>query len=97
MQERSAYRAIRDLLDRGLIEECGMHAPARGHATKRYRLVRERLPPGALANPDESPGLPERKGDEMSGFAARTPDEMAGKPLTICHPIRKRDNEDFRR
>lgn len=108
MQERSAYRAIRDLLDRGLIEECGVHAPARGHATKRYRIVRERLPPGALANPDESPGLPARKGNEMSGFAAdkgdepsgsaaRTPDEMAGKPLTICHPIRKRDNEDFRR
>ena len=47
VQERSAHRAIRDLLDRGLIEECGVHVPARGHATKRYRIVRERLPPGA--------------------------------------------------
>lgn len=28
VQERSVHRAIRDLLDRGLIEECGMHAPA---------------------------------------------------------------------
>lgn len=27
--------------------------PARGHATERYRIVRERLPPGALANPDD--------------------------------------------
>ena len=89
--------AIRDLLDRGLIEECGMHAPARGHATKRYRIVRERLPPGALATPDDSSGFPARKGDEMTGFAARTPDEMTGKPLTICHPISKRDNKDFRR
>ena len=97
VQERSAYRAIRDLLDQGLIEECGVHAPARGHATKRYRIVRERLPPGALANPDETPGFPARKGDELSGFAARTPDEMTGKPLTVCHPISKRDNEDFRR
>ena len=43
VQERSVHRAIRDLLDRGLIEECGVHAPARGHATKRYRIVRERL------------------------------------------------------
>ena len=97
-----------DLLDRGLIEECGMHAPARGHATKRYRIVRERLPPGALATPDDSSGFPARKGDEItgfaankgdetSGFAARTPDEMTGKPLTICHPISKRDNKDFRR
>lgn len=33
VQERSVHRAIRDLLDRGLIEECGVHAPARGHAT----------------------------------------------------------------
>lgn len=108
VQERSAHRAIRDLLDRGLIEECGVHAPARGHATKRYRIVRERLPPGALATPDGSSGFPARKGDEMtgfaankgdepSGFAARTPDEMSGKPLTICHPISKRDNKDFRR
>ena len=32
VQERSVHRAIRDLLDRGLIEECGVHAPARGHA-----------------------------------------------------------------
>lgn len=108
VQERSAHRAIRDLLDRGLIEECGMHAPARGHATKRYRIVRERLPPGALATPDGSSPLfsaspvissPFRAGnpDEPSGFAARTPDEMTGKPLTICHPISKRDNKDFRR
>ena len=108
MQERSAHRAIRNLLDRGLIEECGVHAPARGHATKRYRIVRERLPTGALANPGDSSGFPARKGDEMtglsankgdepSGFPARTPDEMTGKPLTVCHPIRKRDNEDFRR
>lgn len=43
VQERSVHRAIRDLLDRGLIEECGVHAPARGHATKRYRIVRERV------------------------------------------------------
>ena len=97
VQERSVHRAIRDLLDRGLIEECGMHAPARGHATKRYRIVRERLPPGALATPDGSSGFTARKGDEPSGFPARTPDEMTGKPLTVCHPIRKRDNEDFRR
>lgn len=108
MQERRVHRAIRDLLDRGLIEECGVHAPARGHATKRYRIVRERLPPGALATPDGSSGFPARKGDEMTGFAAnkgdepsglaaRTPDEMTGKPLTICHPISKRDNKDFRR
>lgn len=97
VQERSAHRAIRDLLDRGLIEECGVHAPARGHATKRYRIVRERLPPGALANPDYSSGFPARKGDEPSGFSTRTPDGMTGKPLTVCHPIRKRDNEDFRR
>ncbi|WP_233506796.1 ATP-binding protein [Collinsella sp. TM09-10AT] len=87
VQERSVHRAIRDLLDRGLIEECGVHAPARGHATKRYRIVRERLPPGALATPDGSSGFPARKGDEMtgfaenkgdepSGFAARTPDDM---------------------
>lgn len=67
VQERSVHRAIRDLLDRGLIEECGMHAPARGHATKRYRIVRERLPPGALATPDDSSGFPARKGDEMTG------------------------------
>ena len=86
VQERSVHRAIRDLLDRGLIEECGVHAPARGHATKRYRIVRERLPPGALATPDGSSGFPARKGDEMTG-----------KPLTICHPISKRDNKDFRR
>lgn len=108
VQERSAHRAIRGLLDRGLIEECGVHVPARGHATKRYRIVRERLPPGALATPDDSSGFPARKGDEMTGFAenkgdepsgfsARTPDEMTGKPLTICHPISKRDNKDFRR
>ena len=104
----SVHRAIRNLLDQGLIEECGVHAPARGHATKRYRIVRERLPPGALATPDDSSGFPARKGDEMTGFAAnkddepsglaaRTPDEMTGKPLTICHPISKRDNKDFRR
>lgn len=97
VQERSAYRAIRDLLDRGLIEECGVHVPARGHATKRYRIVRERLPPGALATPDGSSGVPARKDDEMSGFPAQTPDEMTGKPLTVCHPISKRDNKDFRR
>lgn len=97
VQERSAYRAIRDLLEKGLIEECGVHASTRGHPTKRYRIVRERLPPGALANPDETPGFPARKGDEPSGFATRTPDEMTGTPLTVCHPIRKRDNEDFRR
>ena len=69
VQERSVHRAIRDLLDRGLIEECGVHAPARGHATKRYRIVRERLPPGALATPDDSSGFQTRKGDEMTGFA----------------------------
>lgn len=27
VQERSAHRAIRELLDRGLIEECSVHAP----------------------------------------------------------------------
>ena len=86
VQERSAHRAIRDLLDRGLIEECGVHAPACGHATKRYRIVLERLPPRALATPDDSSGVPARKDDEMSG-----------KPLTICHPTSKRDSEDFRR
>ena len=56
--------AHRDLLDQGLIEECGVHAPARGHATKRYRIVRERLPPGALANPDNSSGFPAQKGGD---------------------------------
>lgn len=59
------------------------------HATKRYRIVRERLPPGALANPNETTGVSTRKGDEPSGFSARTPDEMAGIPLTVCYPIRK--------
>ena len=43
VQERSVHRAIRDLLDRGLIEECGVHALACRHATKRYRIVRERV------------------------------------------------------
>ncbi|CRH92385.1 Uncharacterised protein [Chlamydia trachomatis] len=62
VQERSAYRAIHDLLDRGLIEECGVHVPARGHATKRYRIVREGLPPGALATPDNSSGVASAKG-----------------------------------
>jgi len=42
-------------------------------------------------------GFAANKDDEPSGFAARTPDEMTGKPLTICHPISKRDNKDFRR
>ena len=105
---RFLNRAIRDLLDWGFVEECGVHALVCGHATKRYRIVRERLPPGALATPDGSSGFPARKGDEMAGFAAnkgdepsgfsaRAPDETTGKPLTVCHPISKRDNEDFRR
>lgn len=86
VQERSAHRAIRELLDRASSRSAACTPPARGHATERYRIVRERFPPGALANPDDSSGFPARKGDEMTG-----------KPLTICHPISKRDNEDFRR
>ena len=73
VQERSAHRAIRDLLDRGLIEECGVHSPARGHTTKRYRIVRERLPPGALATPD---GLPP---DKKKGIT-RTSEDKEGTP-----------------
>ena len=58
--------------------------PRRGHATKRYRIVRERLPPGARqpltirqgsrAKGDEMTGFAENKGDEPSGLAARTPE-----------------------
>ena len=44
VQERSAYRAIRDLLDRGLIEECGVHAPARWRTlTNRQDSLQERV------------------------------------------------------
>lgn len=84
VQERSVHRAIRDLLDRGLIEECGVQA--------RHQTVPHRARKG-----DEMTGFAANKDDEPSGFAARTPDEMTGKPLAICHPISKRDNKDFRR
>ena len=39
VQERSVHRAIHDLLDRGLIEECGVHAPARRLARSLSQLV----------------------------------------------------------
>lgn len=56
VQERSIHRAIRDLLDRGLIEECGVHAPARGHATKRsQRRPSKRNAPLSAGKPSRCP------------------------------------------
>lgn len=78
VQERSAHRAIRDLLDRGLIEECGVHAPARGHATKRYRIVRERLPPGALATPDDMPPNKQKGQQGLQKIRKGRPMDRAG-------------------
>lgn len=78
VQERSAHRAIRDLLDRGLIEECGVHVPARGHATKRYRIVRERLPPGALAAPDDMPPNKQKGQQGLQKIRKGAPDGPSG-------------------
>lgn len=78
VQERSVHRAIRDLLDRGLIEECGVHAPARGHATKRYRIVRERLPPGALATPDDMPPNKQKGQQGLQKIRKGRPMDRAG-------------------
>lgn len=78
VQERSVHRAIRDLLDRGLIEECGVHAPARGHATKRYRIVRERLPPGALASPDDMPPNKQKGQQGLQKIRKGRPMDRAG-------------------
>lgn len=95
VQERSAYRAIRGLLEQGLIEECGVHAPAHGHATKRYRIVRERLPSGALATPDDMPpdkqkgqqGLQKiRKGRPMDRAGLITLEQARGAGLSFDEP-----------
>lgn len=78
VQERSVHRAIRNLLDQGLIEECGVHAPARGHATKRYRIVRERLPPGALATPDDMPPNKQKGQQGLQKIRKGRPMDRAG-------------------
>lgn len=73
-QDRNAYRAILDLLDQGLIEECGMHAPARGYARAIPHRAREAAARHAGC-PDEPSELSARKGNELSRVAARTPED----------------------
>jgi hypothetical protein len=96
--ERSVYRALSQLIGDGLVTESGEHVPRRGHRTKVYSVVTAKLPPGApLAKRHDMPsGVPPPKHDETSSPAPGIHDGVSGKGMTICHPIRKRDNEDFR-
>ncbi len=96
--ERSVYRALSDLLGAGLVEERGEHVPRRGHRTKVYGIVADRLPAGAPLTRihDKSSGVPPPTPGRTSPEGAVFPDVPSGEGMTRCHPIRKRDNEDFR-
>lgn len=96
--ERSVYRALSELLKAGLVEECGEHAPKRGHRTKIYAVAAGALPARAPLTRmhENTSGVPPPTHDETSPSADALHDASSAIGMTRCQPIRKRDNEDFR-
>ena len=74
VQERSVHRAIRNLLDQGLIEECGVHAPGRRPAPPAP------APPGAPRAAGRRAAAPPRR--------AATPPSDTASCARGCRPER---------
>lgn len=98
VSERTVFRAIRELVGAGLMEEVGTFELGSGRKTKAYRICPAAIPGDAADGPhgsmpcgrDASPDIP------PCGRAA-TPDKTSPPALTDCHPIHKKDNKRFRK
>jgi hypothetical protein len=76
---RTVTRSINELVDKGLIEQVGVHASTSGNVTRSYRLT-------SLAH--DGPSSPDQMSshDGMSSQGASNPDGSSGAPVTVRHP-----------
>ena len=96
INERTVFRAMKELIERGLLIEVGTYELGNGRRTKAYR-VRQAAIPACLrqsgAMPWENGSI---SGNEPDGRIS-TSGEMSVVDMAKCHPIQKKDNKAFER
>lgn len=96
INERTVFRAMKELIERGLLIEVGTYELGNGRRTKAYR-VRQATIPACLrqsgAMPWENGSI---SGNEPDGRIS-TSGEMSVVDMAKCHPIQKKDNKAFER
>lgn len=96
VSERTVFRAMRELVGRGLLVEVGAYELGNGRKTKAYRICREAVP-SRMAPHDRLAGGGHRQHDKPSCAQRVGHDSLSPSPMTCCHPIHKRDNKAFER
>ena len=110
VSERMIFRTIKELTGRGLVHEVGTYKLGSGRETKIYRIDRAKAAEAMEASaachdkssdikgiyPDESSYGGRSSPESVSEQIPSTPDESSETRMTGCHPIKKRDNKEFR-
>ncbi|MBQ9021925.1 MAG: hypothetical protein IJ113_07970 [Eggerthellaceae bacterium] len=96
VSERTVFRAIRELVGLGLIEEVGTFELGSGRRTKAYRICQAALPEEGPEDLDDMmPWEGQIFPDDTTCQTDATPDTSSYPPMADCHPIHKRDNKNF--
>lgn len=96
VNERTVFRAIKELVERGLLIEVGTYELGSGRRTKAYRISQAAIPDHKSKHGDLS-CEDERLYGETPYETGSLSGELPDTPLTDCHPIHKKDNKAFER
>ncbi|MBQ9003924.1 MAG: helix-turn-helix domain-containing protein [Eggerthellaceae bacterium] len=95
MSERTVFRAVSELVERGCLVEVGELDLGHERFVKAYDVDRGSLPAGALRPPPDKLAGGVMRGDNLPGGGGFRSDTSSAPPLTDCHPIRKEDNKAY--
>lgn len=96
INERTVFRAMKELIERGLLVEVGTYELGNGRRTKAYRVRQAAIPAHLRQSgiaPWENAPIYGVEPDEKRS----TSGEMSAADMAKCHPIHKKDNKAFER
>lgn len=96
VNERTVFRAIRELVERGLLAEVGTYELGNGRKTKAYRVCQAAIPERVRKHGEMPGGVRPIHGE----LPDEGPDSYGALPdarMADCHPIKKVDNKAFER
>lgn len=96
INERTVFRAMKELIERDLLVEVGTYELGNGRRTKAYR-VRQAAIPAYLRQSGEAPWENAPISGEATDEPRSTSGVMSASDMAKCHPIHKKDNKAFER
>ena len=96
VNERTVFRAMKELIERDLLVEVGTYELGSGRKTKAYRVCQAAIP-DHVRPPGETPWESQPSSGESPEENGSPSGKLPASHLADCHPIQKKDNKAFER